>query len=426
MTISAPAIILVDPVRQGRPFKAAARDLGFSVVSLYTHDYLASLPGHAEGDDLSLYPADPHEAHRLITAAGVDARAVVPCLEAGVHLTDVLADRLGLPGNDHTLAWARRNKAAMREHAAQAGVRIPEFRLVRSRNDIAAAAHEVGFPVIVKPTLGAGSQGVRVFSTAADLDAQGPPVTHDVYREPVREWLVERYVRGREFAVNFFSAHGEHRLVDIWEYLRPDDADYDFPLWDIVQIGPEHPDFARVETYTRGVLSAFGIRRGPSHTEVKCADDGEFLIEVGARLSGGPAVDLWIAHGGLRPFHDTIACYLGQRPALVEKPVVFPVRFGSAVVHNEQGPGPLVAVHGAEEAARLPGVDSVELGYAPGEHVPATHDNVSIPFSAAVHGPDSDAVLATLARIRSLVRVETRPAAAVDGTDAATAASSHA
>ncbi|MEW2545134.1 ATP-grasp domain-containing protein [Streptomyces sp. NPDC047002] len=423
MTTSAPAIVLVDPVRQGRPFKAAARELGFHVVSLYTHAYLASLDGHAEGDDLSLYTADPDEAERLLTDAGVDARAVVPCLEAGVHLTDVLAHRLGLPGNDHTLAWARRSKAAMRAHGAEAGLRIPEFRLVHSANEIARAAHDIGFPVIVKPTLGAGSQGVRVYSTAADLADLEPRVTHDVYREPVREWLVERYVRGREFAVNFFSSDGEHRIVDMWEYLRPDDADYDFPLWDIIQVGRDHSDFARVEEYTRSVLTAFGVRRGPSHTEVKCAADGVYLIEVGARLSGGPAVDLWMAHGGLRPFHDTIACYLGRRPALLDGPVDFPVRFGSAVVHNEQGPGPLVAVHGAAEAAELPGVDSVELGYAPGEHVPATHDNVSIPFSAAVHGPDADAVLATLARIRSLVRVETRPAAPTDGTDAPAAAS---
>lgn len=410
-----PAIVLVDPVRQGVPFKAAARELGFHVVSVYTHTYLASLDGHADGDDLSLYTADPEEAERLITAAGVTPKAVVPCLEAGVHLTDVLAHRLGLPGNDHSLAWARRNKAAMREHARRTGVRVPEFRLVHSPGQIVAAAHEIGFPVIVKPTMGAGSQGVRVYSTAADLDGRDAPVTHDVYREPIREWLVERYVRGTEFAVNFFSADGEHRLVDMWEYLRPDTADYDFPLWDIVQADTHHPDHARVEACVRGVLDAFGIRRGPSHTEVKCAADGVYLIEVGARLSGGPAVDLWIAHGGLRPFRDTIACYLGRRPALIDEPVVFPVRFGSAVVHNEDGPGTLVAVHGAGEAAALPGVDSVDLGYAPGQFVPATHDNVSIPFSAAVHGPDTSAVLTTLARVRSLVRVETRPGVPSDG-----------
>ncbi|WP_329042910.1 ATP-grasp domain-containing protein [Streptomyces sp. NBC_00178] len=423
MTTSPPAVILVDPVRQhGKPFKTAVRELGYSVVSLYTNEFLASPDGHADGDDLSFYSADPLEAERLITASGVDARAVVPCLEPAVHLTDVLAHRLGLPGNDHTLARARRDKSVMRAHAADAGVRIPEFRLVHSADDIAAAAREVGFPVIVKPTMGAGSQGVCVYSTAADLEGREPPAAHDIYHEPVRAWLVERYVRGREFAVNFFSADGEHRFVDMWEYRRPDDSDYDFPLWDIVQAGPDHADRARVEEYTRSVLDAFGIRRGPSHTEVKCTPDGVYLIEVGARLSGGPAVDLWTAHGGLRPFHDTIACYLGQRPALFDRPAGFPVRLGSVVVHNEQGPGTLVAVHGAEQAAALPGVDNVELGYAPGEYVPATNDNVSIPFSATVHGADPEAVLATLAAIRSLVRVETRPDLPQHVTDVTTAA----
>ncbi|MFE9610938.1 ATP-grasp domain-containing protein [Streptomyces sp. NPDC006012] len=409
MPADAPAIVLVDPVRQGVPFKAAVRDLGLRVVSVYTHDYLAGLQGHTEGDDLSIYASDADNVIRELAAAHIEARAVVPALEAGVHLADVLAHRLGLPGNDHRLAWARRNKAAMRVHARSAGVRVPEFRLVDDADRIESAAHEIGFPVIVKPTMGAGSQGVRVFSRPDDLAAAPPFVSRDVYREPIREWLVEQYVRGRELAVNFFSADGEHRLVDMWEYRRPDDADYDFPLWDIVQIAPGHPDFARVAAFVRTVLDAFGIRRGPSHTEVKCTEDAVHLIEVGARLSGGPAVDLWTAHGGLRPFHDTLACYLDRRPALFGQPVAFPVRFGSVVIHNEQGPGTLEAIEGVDQVRRLPGVDSVEVGYQPGDHVPPTHDNVSIPFSASVHAADEPAVLDLLAQIRTLVSLRIRP-----------------
>ncbi|MEY9945251.1 ATP-grasp domain-containing protein [Kitasatospora sp. GAS1066B] len=409
MGAATPAILLVDPVRQGVPFKAAARDLGFAVVSLYTLDYLAALPGHQEGDDLSLYAGEPEDAARQLAGTGFDVRAVVPALEAGVYLADLIAQRLGLPGNDHALAWARRNKAAMRARAGEAGVRVPEFRRVHAAAEIAAAAHQVGFPVIVKPTMGAGSQGVTVFSDADALHDVERLVTHDVYREPITEWLVERYIRGREFAVNFFSADGRHRLVDIWEYRRPDDGDYDFPLWDIVQIDERHPDRERVERFVREALDAYGIRRGPSHTEVKCNEEGVFLIEVGARLSGGPAVEMWARYGGLRPFHDAIECYLGRRPRLLDQPVVFPGVFGSVVIHNEQAPGTLVAVHGLDRLDDLPGIDSVLVGYQPGDHVPLTRDNVSIPFSASVHGQDEAAVLATLAAVRSLVRLEIRP-----------------
>jgi hypothetical protein len=39
--------------------------------------------------------------------------------------------------------------------------------------------------------------------------------TVDLFGRPVTEWLVERYVRERGYAVNFCSADGEHGLIDI-------------------------------------------------------------------------------------------------------------------------------------------------------------------------------------------------------------------
>jgi biotin carboxylase len=288
-------------------------------------------------------------------------------------------------------------------------VRIPEFRLVHTVEEITEAARELGFPAIVKPTMGACSQGVTVLSDADALSGLDGLVTHDVFHEPITEWLVERYIRGREIAVNFFSADGDHRVVDMWEYGQPDSGDYDFPLWDILQIDETHPDWERVEEYVREALDAFGIQRGPSHTEVKCNADGVHLMETGARLSGGPAVELWAKYSDIRPFHDAIDSYLGRRPAIMDKPLGFQAVFGSVVIRNDDAPGTLVAVHGLEKLDGLPGVEEVAVGYRPGDRVPLTRDSVSIPFSASVSGPDKDAVLNTLHTIRSLVTLEIKP-----------------
>ncbi|MFI6345777.1 ATP-grasp domain-containing protein [Streptomyces sp. NPDC050560] len=410
MKTGQPAVLLVDPVQSGARYKPAARELGFSVVSLYTLDYPDAAAGEA-GDDVSLHGTDPDEVARRIAARGLDIRAVVPAMEAGVHLSDVIADRLELPGNEHSLAWARRNKAAMRERAAAAGVRVPEFRVVHRRQDIGRAVEATGFPAIVKPTMGACSQGVVVLSDAGDLGVLDDLVTHDAFGAPVTEWLVERYVRGTEYALNFYSADGEHRLVDIWEYRQPDGRDYDFPVWDTLQLDDTHPRFERLLRFGRHALDAFGIRRGPSHTEVKCNDEeGVYLIELGARTPGGPATEMWGRHSDvIRPYHDSIECYLGRRPALMDEPLGFRARFGSVAIRNDEAPGTLKAVHGVAELAGLPGIDRVMVECAPGDRLPLTRDSLHIPVSVFVSGPDEGAVLSTLAAVRSLVTLDIEP-----------------
>ncbi|MEU9381945.1 ATP-grasp domain-containing protein [Streptomyces sp. NPDC048279] len=299
----------------------------------------------------------------------------------------------------------------MRARAAQTGVRVPEFRLVDSLDAVAEAARDIGFPVIVKQTMGSGSYGVTVVGDAADLDEAAKELAVDWHDRPVTEWLVEQYVRGREYAVNFCSADGEHRLIDIWEYRRPDDRDYDFPLWDIVQIDDSHPDYVRVERFCKQALDAFGIRYGPGHIEVKCNDEGDdvHLIELAARFSGGPAVPLWTRHSDLRPFHDAVECFLGRRPNMIDGDHGFRAVLGSVVIRNDDAPGTLVAIHGLDELRALPGVADVLVEFRPGDHVPTTNHNMCIPVSASVHGPDRATVLRTLAVARDAVRLEITP-----------------
>ncbi|MEV4611546.1 ATP-grasp domain-containing protein [Kitasatospora sp. NPDC049258] len=408
-----PVILLIDPAdsRNGHHYEAAIRDLGFAVLPLST-----GLPAVAGGqsdldDGRSLRAGDVADAVRQVRATGLDVRAVVPANGTSLHVADEIAAGLGLPGNDPALGWARRNKAAMRVRAARTGVRVPEFRLVHSLDEVPQAAREIGFPVIVKQTMGSGSFGVSVVADEAALDGATEALTVDRNDQPMTEWLVERYVRGREYAVNFYSADGEHRMVDIWEYRQPDDRDYDFPLWDIIQIGADHPDHARVEGFVKQLLDAFGIRLGPSHIEVKCGDDGDevYLIELAARFSGGPAVEMWARHSDLRPFHEAVECYLGRRPHVIDGDHGFRAVLGSVVVRNDDAPGTLVAVHGLEELAALPGVADLLVEFRPGDHVPITNHNMCIPVSASVYGPDRATVLRTLTLAREAVALEIAP-----------------
>ncbi|MEU7259646.1 6-carboxytetrahydropterin synthase [Streptomyces rimosus] len=222
-----PSVVVIHPVKSGVKYKKAVRDRGHRLISVYAFNeelLEKRRPDHADGDDISLYARDPEGVLERLEPYHDDVRAVLSGNDSSADLADHLAHVLGLPGNCVELARARNHKDAMRRVAEQAGLRIPRYRLVGSAADIPAAAREVGFPAIAKHTSGGGSHGAALLADEAALASLHRLVTIDHFREPVRRWLVEQYVRGREIAVNTMSYGGEHWLDATFDHRHLNDA----------------------------------------------------------------------------------------------------------------------------------------------------------------------------------------------------------
>ncbi|MER5474023.1 ATP-grasp domain-containing protein [Streptomyces sp. NPDC002685] len=405
------AVLLLDPVKTGANYKPAVRERGLAIVSVYTvepTELHERWPTHADGDDATLYASQTADVLAKLAEQPYRIRGVVPAMESAVHLAEEVAERLGLPGNGTRLARARRDKAEMRRVTQAAGVRVPEHHVVHSLDEVAAAAEKIGFPAILKPTTGAGSHGVTLLPNARAARHLEDQERRDLFGWEVTEWLVERYVRGREIAVNCFSFGGQHRVVDMWEYRRPDDADYDLPYWGSVQLDRDDPDWRPVAEFVETVLDSLEIRSGPSHTEVKFAADGVYLIETGARLPGGPITDQWTQNSDIRPFHDALDFYVddGAVPRLLQDAPVFHAVCGASAICNEERPGTLVAIRGLEAVNALPGVDKMLVTYQPGDHVPVTRNTKTIPLGVWVSGATRDDVIRTLDEIRRTAAIE--------------------
>lgn len=412
------AVVLVDPVLNGAAFKAACAERDLAVHGVYTIDRAvldAMSPGHADGDARSLYGHDIDVLARDTPVPGLGA--VVPATEPGVLAASLLADRLGLPGNPATSAPARRDKRAMRRHARARGVAVPRFETAADLGAIASALDRTGLPAIVKPTGGAGSHNVFLVRSRADLDRVAAADRHDLFGNAIDEWLVEEYVRGREFAVNTFTVDGVHAVLDVWEYRLPDDAEHDNPYWDFVQVGPTTPGVAAVTAFALRVLDAFEVALGPCHVEVKLPPDdagAPVLIELGARLPGAGIPTLWERYSDLRPYADTLAVHLGERPATAAAPPTFDGRVGLCFLRNDGPPGPLRRWHGLDEVRRLPGVDEVVTAAVPGREVPTTTSLGTEAAKVRLCAPDDAALRALIARVRATLvpEIGTTPVAA--------------
>ncbi|MFI1164447.1 ATP-grasp domain-containing protein [Streptomyces sp. NPDC020801] len=407
-----PAVVLMDPCGPSMGFKPQVAERGMAVISVYTmpREHVETRwPDHAVGDTVSLYAMELGEIRAQLAELGADIRAVVPASDVAVDKADTLAEEFGLPGNGARHALARRDKSVMRETAAGAGVRIPRYALVEEATDIAGAARAVGFPAFAKPTTGGSSHGVRLLSRPQDAEDLSDLPRIDHFGRPVQAWLVEQYVRGRELGVNFFSHDGVHHVVDIWEYRQPDDRDYSFPYWDWAQIPQDDPDWHTAVDYVRQVLDAFGVRLGPSHTEIKISAGDAYLIELGARLPAYPMIDAWIARSDLDPHRQTLACRLGEVPKIATAPVRLDGFCGAGAIRNDGPAGRLVEIRGLDKVERLPGVDKLVVGYQAGDMVPTTGSIRTVPVKVSVSAPDHPALVQRLAAVRDTVELVIEP-----------------
>jgi len=291
--------LVVDGFSTGEFYPAALRAKGLRPVHVSSGvergspglaDYVAEALEHMRHD----YDGFVDEAGNIDALAARLAPmapcCVLPGCEMGVEAAELLAQRLGLPGNDPATSRTRRDKLAM--HQALAAVGLPSLASLATADENEALAFAEGlgsWPVVLKPLRSAATEGVRFCRSASELRQAMQELlgTNTQFGEANAQVLVQQCAEGREFAVNTVSRGGRNALSDLWEYHKiptPGGA----PLYDrtrlVRELGPEH---RAILAYAFQALDALGVRIGPAHTEVMLTPRGPVLIESGARPMGG-------------------------------------------------------------------------------------------------------------------------------------------
>ncbi|MBB5958147.1 biotin carboxylase [Saccharothrix tamanrassetensis] len=254
-----------------------------------------------------------------------DFAGVITFSEAAVVAVAAIAEALGLPGIGVEAALNSRNKLLMRQSHEKAGAPIPGFRYVTELEQAQQAAREFGFPVVVKPTLGAGSHfvfkcddetelvehytqaaaGIRELfwanSEAEDIDL-GP-----------NGLLVESFLDGKEYLMEAVSWDGEVYLGSVVDRITAEGGTFDDDVHHApTSMSPE--DLAAVHEVVKAGALAQGLDRSAMHAEVRFHQGRPYLLEIAARVGGG-GLDM-IAR--LTAEHDPIAAVVdiaaGRRP----------------------------------------------------------------------------------------------------------------
>jgi biotin carboxylase len=245
--------------------------------------------------------------------------------EAAVVTVAAVAEALGLPGIGLEAARRSRNKLLMREAHARGGAAHPPFRFARTVDDALAAASAIGYPVILKPTLGAASNFVfRVddpaalrerFAQAAEgiatmswyaMEAEGIDLgPHGL--------LVEGFLDGRELLIDALIWDGEVFLGSIVDRVSVEGDTFD----DDVHAAPASLDpeaLAAVHRVVEAGARAQGLRRSALHAEVRFHAGAPFLLEIAVRPGGGGLDHMARVSSGYCPIRTVMDVARGVRP----------------------------------------------------------------------------------------------------------------
>ncbi|MDZ5001706.1 ATP-grasp domain-containing protein, partial [Clostridium perfringens] len=99
------------------------------------------------------------------------------------------------------------------------------------------------------------------------------------------EVIVEEFIDGKEYSMEFFSDNGKHSFLAITEKFTTGAPNF-------IERAHLQPGRIKEETLLKAIevaingLNAFEICDGASHVEIKVDRDAIFIIEIGARMGG--------------------------------------------------------------------------------------------------------------------------------------------
>jgi biotin carboxylase len=254
----------------------------------------------------------PAERYRLVGSKKIDemiavARewhaeqqfdGVITFSEAAVIAVAAVAEALGLPTIGVAAARNSRNKYLMRRAHERAGAPIPRFRLVETLAAAQEAAGEFGYPVILKPTLGAGSHFVFRLDDPQELALRYEQASAGIQTMfwstaeadgidlGPQSLLVESFLDGKEYLIEALAWEDEVYLGSVVDRITQEGATFD----DDVHHAPTSltvEELAKVHAVVKAGAHAQGLRHSAMHAEVRFHRGEPYLLEIAARVGGG-------------------------------------------------------------------------------------------------------------------------------------------
>ncbi len=185
-----------------------------------------------------------------------------------------LFEEMGVPftGSDAYTLCVTLDKMLTKRILSAYGVPTPRARLVSRATIESGALDDMTFPVIVKPNFEGSSKGISsAFSVCEDAYELAEVVDRQLGRFEAG-LIVERYVRGSDFACGFVDGLGDGGILDPVEYVIDPQLTGLYNVYDyqLKNVKPEHvtvrkaelpePVIERIQSMTRRIVRGLDLK----------------------------------------------------------------------------------------------------------------------------------------------------------------------
>lgn len=349
------ALILVEGDTTGTDllYVQAARRLGLHPITLSAkpsqYDYEAIC---VDTDDLD---ALIRECSHL--GASYDIAGITSSLEDYYATIGKLCRHFNLPGPNPASIERCCDKPLQRKLLAEAGVPVPAFRVAANAKEVERAAAVVGFPVVLKPAVGAGSRGVRLCSNAEEVAEHTTYLLggKHIWRSPPAI-LVEEFAQGCQYSIETMG----NEVIGIAA------ADFGSPPHFVLRqftfpVAFTDEEHSRIAGIALSCMRALGVGWGPMNIEFRWTKRGPVVIEVNPRLGAVPTPQLVQLACGVDLVTEHIKLVIGDEWDLRTKHS----QTAAARILVPDRDGNLDWIDGERGAASVPGIVEVKLYVKP-------------------------------------------------------------
>lgn len=216
---------------------------------------------------------------------------IVNVNEEYMILGERLRARFGMARNGVDTIGITRTKNHMKEIWGRYGISTPRMMVISLDTDLSGIIDNVEYPVIVKPSVGFASCGVRLVSNGQELKNQVNKAR--VFQRcfvsqeniDVSKVLIEEYIEGEEFSVDTIWYQGLPLMDGVCEKGIQNGPTFPDSIYNVIDEG--HMYYADVVAASHAAVKSLKFTDGVSHTEIRIKGGQTFIIESTGRPGGG-------------------------------------------------------------------------------------------------------------------------------------------
>ncbi|ARB92835.1 ATP-grasp domain-containing protein [Legionella longbeachae] len=310
------------------------------IVFIDTYDNLS---------ELSRIAKQLHQIHHF--------RAVVSFTEFGLYPAALIAKQLNIRGNAVFPVKYTRDKFKMRSLLKKHQLDSIAYQRCTTLEDVVAFYTKINAPFILKPTHGAGSQGVCYVDSLENI----PNAWDWAIQHGNQELIAEEYLLGKEYSVESLSLDRQHQVIAITAKLTTG-----FPHF--IELGHHSPAKLtpklqqKIQQLILRFLDIIQHLNGPAHTEIKVHKDEIKIIESQTRMGGDQIWELTELTTGVDTISKTVLHLLGLSQNTTTKKAN-----AAAVLFFAREFEEILDIHGLDSANNLPGIVRIDCTLKKGQ-----------------------------------------------------------